>query len=489
MAFFNNFPRIDYKFGDEILPSRFQNLSVYIDLIDQVTDDANFYEKYTIIDGERPDILSYKLYGTTDLYWTFFLLNEKLRRQGWPLTFQEVYENRVLYYPHTVIRTYDTFFDRMSLGDTVIQGSFSSPTAIGTVIKKDYDHGQLFIKTETELRSITVTNGGSGYTSSPTIRIYDEHGDKHEEEITSATASATIVDGVITAINVTNGGKGYQHPPTIEISEPQVIDWEEVAKKIEYIIKGRSEVYNTILKSLEPIDSPNATLVSSPQNKNSKYLDWDDIENIYVYEVTNETPAYTSDVYTDLLTDVFNSYKRGDIAKRGEITQDDADIIRSFALNPDGINPDYKRRIIDGLKRPILNDYTTYPLWVPYSDTGTQATATGVLSNTTFSTGTLASHAGIADWRNFDQSEIKTLSVSSANKQYDAVHHYEDGDGNHADIDPTDTNGAAGYTAVTYFDRLESQNEDLKIIKVLKPDVAQQIYSEYQRLLRENNVN
>lgn len=487
MAFFANFPRINYNFGDEILPSRFQNLSIYIDLIDQISDDAHFYEKYTILDGERPDILSYKLYGTVDLYWTFFLLNEKLRRQGWPLTFQELYENRSLYYPHNVLRTYNTFFDRMALGDTVIQGSFSSPTAIGTVIKKDYDNGQLFIKTESELRSITVTNGGGGYTSSPTITIYDEHGTKHDEEITAATASATIVNGIITAINVTSGGKGYQHAPTIEISPPQVIDWEEVAKKIEYMTTGRTEVYNTILKTLEPIDSPNAREVSPPQRRRSQYSTWDDVQTIYTYEITNEVPAYTADVYTDLLNDVFNNYKRGDISKRGEITTDDATIIRAFAVNPNSVNPDYKRRIIDGLKRPILNDYTSYPLWVPYGDAGIQATATGNLSNSTFSTGTIASHAGVRDWRDFDQSEIRTISITSVNKQYNAVHHYEDGDGNHVDIDPTVVGSASGYTAVTYFDRLESQNDDLKSIRVLKPDVAQQIYSEYQRLLRENN--
>lgn len=488
MAFFTNFPVLSYKFGDEILPSDFQNLTIYIDLIDQIADDANFYELYTIIDGERPDVLSYKLYGTTDLYWTFYLLNEKIRRQGWPLTFQEIYNNRSLYYPHKVIKTEDTFFDRMDVGDTVIQGSYSSPTAIGTVVKKDYDHGQIFVRPDKEVRSINVTNGGSGYTGSPTITIYDEHGEKHDQVITNASASATITNGVITALNVISGGKGYQHAPTITISEPQVIDWDEVAKKIELVITGRSETYQNILKFVKDLKTTGAD-DSGIQKEAIRKWDWDTVQKAYQYEIDNETIGYTTDVYTDLLTETFNGYKRGDIAKKGEITQADADIIRSFANNPNGVLPDYKRRIIDGLKRPILNDYTSYPLWVPHGDSGVTATATPVLSNSTFTNKALASHSGVSDWRNFDPTEIKTISAISVVDQYNAVHHYEDGNGNWVDIDPTDVSSAAAYTPVTYFERLQSQNDDLKIIKILKPDVAQQIYSEYQRLLRDNNVN
>ena len=36
MSFFSNFPIVDYKFGNEVDTSLFQNLTVYVDLIDQV---------------------------------------------------------------------------------------------------------------------------------------------------------------------------------------------------------------------------------------------------------------------------------------------------------------------------------------------------------------------------------------------------------------------------------------------------------------------
>lgn len=51
------------------------------------------------------------------------------------------------------------------------------------------------------INSITVTRGGSGYITAPSVVITGNG--------TGATATATIVDGVVTAITVTNSGSGY----------------------------------------------------------------------------------------------------------------------------------------------------------------------------------------------------------------------------------------------------------------------------------------
>ena len=34
------------------------------------------YQSYEILEGERPDIVAAKLYGDSDLHWTFFLVND-----------------------------------------------------------------------------------------------------------------------------------------------------------------------------------------------------------------------------------------------------------------------------------------------------------------------------------------------------------------------------------------------------------------------------
>jgi phage tail sheath protein FI len=59
-----------------------------------------------------------------------------------------------------------------------------------------------------EVTAVTVTAGGSGYTSAPTISFSGGGG-------TGATAKATVTDGVVTAVTVTTGGSGYTSPPNI----------------------------------------------------------------------------------------------------------------------------------------------------------------------------------------------------------------------------------------------------------------------------------
>ena len=60
----------------------------------------------------------------------------------------------------------------------------------------------------------TITNGGSGYTSAPTVTISGNG--------TGATATATLTDGVVTGINVTSAGSGYTTGATITIAAPVI---------------------------------------------------------------------------------------------------------------------------------------------------------------------------------------------------------------------------------------------------------------------------
>ena len=60
---------------------------------------------------------------------------------------------------------------------------------------------------------ISVVTGGSGYTSAPTVTVADA-----PTGGTTATATATIVGGVVTAITVTNVGAGYTTTPNVTIT-------------------------------------------------------------------------------------------------------------------------------------------------------------------------------------------------------------------------------------------------------------------------------
>lgn len=264
MSFFRNFPIIGYRFGDETVPTLFQNITSYIDLIDQVSDDTSFYEYYTIMDGERPDVLSYKLYDTVNYYWTFFLLNEKLRIQGWPLTNQELYKLAAQYYPNTTLITNQPMFGEFYVGDVVATKPFDNPSFKALILEKNLDLGQIIVQPIREVRSITVLNGGSGYTSAPTVTISGGGG-------SGATAQATVSGGVVTSISVLNGGSGYTSAPTVTISNPTV-DRADVAT-------ASSTLSSNILAS-------NSSLFSQANELDTREWDDDLARNIFVQRST-----------------------------------------------------------------------------------------------------------------------------------------------------------------------------------------------------------
>lgn len=63
------------------------------------------------------------------------------------------------------------------------------------------------------ITSFTLTDGGAGYTSAPTVTINDSAGN-------GASAVATVSNGSVTAIGVSNPGQGYSGGTTVTIAAP-----------------------------------------------------------------------------------------------------------------------------------------------------------------------------------------------------------------------------------------------------------------------------
>ena len=139
--YFKNFRFAEYKFGDNTDIDLFNNITQYVDLIDQVRNNISFTEKYNILSGDRPDVVSHKLYGTMDYYWTFYLMNEHVRLSGWPLNNDEILDQVKSKYPNRVLTTTSeigasaTFFssskvcvsDRIKLSFVLISSIFTNP--------------------------------------------------------------------------------------------------------------------------------------------------------------------------------------------------------------------------------------------------------------------------------------------------------------------------------------------------------------------------
>jgi len=143
--YFQRFPFVEYNFGDNEANTIFPNITSYIDMLDQLKNEVAFYEKYTILDGDRPDVVSQKLYGTPDYHWTFFFMNDGLRESGWPLPERDMRELVKKRYPHRTVTTESTIASNFLPG-SFITGKTSGTT--GRVIERNLDLGQIVIASD-----------------------------------------------------------------------------------------------------------------------------------------------------------------------------------------------------------------------------------------------------------------------------------------------------------------------------------------------------
>lgn len=143
--YFQRFPFVNYNFGDNEANTIFPNISAYIDIVDQIKNEVAFYEKYTILDGDRPDTVSQKLYDTPDYHWTFFFMNDGLRESGWPLSEREMRALVKKRYPHRTVTT------QSNIASNFLPGSFVTGKTSGTtgrVIERNLDLGQIVIASD-----------------------------------------------------------------------------------------------------------------------------------------------------------------------------------------------------------------------------------------------------------------------------------------------------------------------------------------------------
>ena len=84
--FFNQFPKTVYSIQNDAIQNTITDYFRYVGVIDRLAQSTFAYSTIDILDSERPDTLSYRLYGTPDYYWTFFISNDFLKEglSAWP---------------------------------------------------------------------------------------------------------------------------------------------------------------------------------------------------------------------------------------------------------------------------------------------------------------------------------------------------------------------------------------------------------------------
>tara|TARA_Y100000385_G_C13069549_1_gene628354 strand:+ start:895 stop:1716 length:822 start_codon:yes stop_codon:yes gene_type:complete len=161
MSYFKQFPNIAYDFDRNGIKQNVVDIYRSARPLNAFLDDLNAYSFYEVKNGERPDIVSQRLYGTTQFYWTFFIINDFLHDglAAWPMSQEKIqaYMNQEF---EGVVITTNPFVDdtgdigveagypnslsgRFELGET-ITGTTSGAT--GILVKKNLDMNQLVLQ-------------------------------------------------------------------------------------------------------------------------------------------------------------------------------------------------------------------------------------------------------------------------------------------------------------------------------------------------------
>ena len=131
-----------------------KNLTAKAKVSDALINNASFYNTIEVMEGERPDHLSQRLYGTPDFHWTFLLLNPQIKNiwDDWPMKHSQLIEYCIQKYQYLAADTDVDLNNKFILGETV-QGSVSG--ALGKVKEIHVNMGYVVIEKTSGTFTIT----------------------------------------------------------------------------------------------------------------------------------------------------------------------------------------------------------------------------------------------------------------------------------------------------------------------------------------------
>lgn len=235
MKYFKFFPKLKYDLDDNKETREIVDVFRFAKVVSNTTiDDISLYTYYEVGDGERPDHVSQKLYGTPDYYWTFFLVNPEMKNlfNDWPMSTEQIEDHIDLLYPGHVINSNDVFFNKLQIGETVT-GILSGAT--GVVVDKNSNLGWIRISNKV---GTFQAESVQGQTSSDIVVITGETNYRYATHHFS-TSEGTVPRGTAGAIKVTN--EKYELDENdkrkrIKVVKPNQV--QDVAQQFRNIING-----------------------------------------------------------------------------------------------------------------------------------------------------------------------------------------------------------------------------------------------------------
>lgn len=174
MSFFRQFPKIGYDFQLNGIKQNVVDIFRHVKPIEEFVDNYTEYTFYNVENGQRPDILSEILYGTSQYYWTFFVINDFLHDgyRAWPMSQEDLHEYIEEEYNGYAIVTRveagasNTIAGKYQIGE-VIQGNTSG--AQGKLYRKNIDLNQLIVRNMSNTFAYEVDEAIQGNTSNDVV--------------------------------------------------------------------------------------------------------------------------------------------------------------------------------------------------------------------------------------------------------------------------------------------------------------------------------
>jgi len=136
MSYFSNFKTLPYDLQGDGVQDKILDLTRIVVANKAKIDDIVYYSYVQVLDGERIEQLSQRLYGTPDFYWTFLVINPKIKNvwNDWPKNSAQLLDYSIYKYADfaaLACSTTDDLLGKFIQGE-YIQGVLSE--AIGQIL-------------------------------------------------------------------------------------------------------------------------------------------------------------------------------------------------------------------------------------------------------------------------------------------------------------------------------------------------------------------
>ena len=231
--YFKNFPKINYKLQNGkwvTVRDFFRKAKIEQDAVNSLID----YEFYELKEGERPDIVAHRLYGSSKLHWTFFLVNDMENYLDW-------YKDQ---------RTMETYMEEKYPGSYIVVQNVSDiiqqdrKFLIGEKVSSHSGNGSV-LQVEPTYKRIAVTKGNwivgetlTGEVSGKTLEI---------------NSVIDMIDGVAYYQDSEGKRQNFSATGYTEVSNWQMEDEENEQKRLIKFIKP--QIMSRVVREFERVMS------------------------------------------------------------------------------------------------------------------------------------------------------------------------------------------------------------------------------------------